>query len=162
MEYKTFLKAEKRSQCCRQTSGLTLHVHSNKQASRLLRAPVQGMQHSDSAVLHSGPGSGPDSKGKQILQSQLQPSVSGQYLEWQQGCKLGKRMAMFRRNRHGKGRDSWEALLVLLLSKAYHKETNNHQTTKTQNRTRGTGQGRKSREMFLAKPFGNTEKHAVV
>lgn len=52
-----------------QASTCTLHVHTNKPVGMLLEFPGQGMQHSDSAVLHSGTGRGPDSSDEQRLQN---------------------------------------------------------------------------------------------
>lgn len=69
MEYKNPPEGRKEESCLSATPDLTLHMHSNKQASMLLGAPGQGMQHSDSVVLHCGPESGSDSNGKQILQN---------------------------------------------------------------------------------------------
>lgn len=44
----------------------------NQPVGMVLEFPGQRMQDSDSAALHSGTGSGPDSSDEQILQSKLQ------------------------------------------------------------------------------------------
>lgn len=51
-----------------QASTCTLHMHTIQAESVLLESPGQGMQHSGSAVLHSGTGNAPDSSDEQILQ----------------------------------------------------------------------------------------------
>ena len=53
----------------KQASTCTLHMHTRKPVGVLLESPGQRMQHSDAAVLHAGPGSGPDSSDEQILQN---------------------------------------------------------------------------------------------
>lgn len=68
MVSKTILDGRQKNRGIPGTAGLTLPpAHAHKPTRR--RASGQGMQHSDSAMLHSGTGSGPDSSDEEILQN---------------------------------------------------------------------------------------------